>query len=252
MLLKDKIAIVTGAAQGIGKAIAKMYSEHGAIVVLWDTQYDKAADTANEISRETGNKTVPIAVDITKKSDVETAVKKVLELFGRIDILVNNAGVVKHALIIDMDEKDWDKIFEVNVKGTFLVTQAVAKEMIPLKKGKIINISSCSGKKPTMEEGAYCSSKSAVIGLTRVTALELGIYGINCNAICPGATDSVMLRSTIVTSPEIEKEWIEKTALKKLGQPEDQAKVAVFLASDLSDHITGEAIIVSAGEIMGQ
>lgn len=252
MLLKDKVAIVTGAAQGIGKAIAKMYSEQGAIVVLCDMQYDKAAETADEISKETGNKTVPIGVNITKKVEVIETVNKVIEMFGRIDILVNNAGIVKHALIIDMDEKDWDKIFEVNVKGTFLFTQAVAKVMIPLKKGKIINISSCSGKKPTMEEGAYCSSKSAIIGLTRVTALELGIYGINCNAICPGATDSVMLRSTIVTSPEIEREWIEKTALKKLGQPEDQAKVAVFLASELSGHMTGESLIVSAGEIMGQ
>lgn len=252
MLLKDKIAIVTGAAQGIGKAIAKMYSEQGAIVVLCDIQYDKAADTAHKISKETGNKTVPIAVDITKKSDVNATVNKVIDMFGHIDILVNNAGIVKHALIIDIEEKDWDQVFEVNVKGTFLFTQAVAKVMIPFKKGKIINISSCSGKKPTMEEGAYCSSKSAIIGLTRVTALELGIYGINCNAICPGATDSVMLRSTIVTSPEIEREWIEKTALKKLGQPEDQAKVAVFLASELSEHMTGESLIVSAGEIMGQ
>ena len=252
MLLKDKIAIVTGAAQGIGKAIAMMYSQQGAVVILMDMQKDKVDETAAEIEKSTGNKTLGIAVNITKKPEVEASVKKIADMFGRIDILVNNAGVIKHALILDMDEKDWDRIFEVNVKGTFLMTQAVGKIMVKQKKGKIINISSCSGKKPTLEEGAYCSSKSAVVGLTRVTALELGIYGINCNAICPGATDSVMLRSTIVTSPEIEREWIEKTALKKLGQPEDQAKVAVFLASELSDHMTGEALIVSAGEIMGQ
>jgi NAD(P)-dependent dehydrogenase (short-subunit alcohol dehydrogenase family) len=252
MLLRDKIAVVTGAAQGIGKAIAKMYSEHGAVVVLMDMQEDRVKDTAAEIEKATGIKSYGMAVNITKKSDIEAAVSKVIDMFGRIDVLVNNAGVIKHALLLDMDEKDWDWIFEVNVKGTFLMTQAVGKVMVKQKKGKIVNISSCSGKKPTMEEGAYCSSKSAIIGLTRVTALELGLYGINCNAICPGATDSVMLRSTIVTSPEIEREWIEKTALKKLGQPEDQAKVAVFLASDLSDHITGEALIVSAGEIMGQ
>lgn len=252
MLLKDKIAIVTGAAQGIGKAIAMKFSEHGATVILLDMQQDKAETAAAEIGNSTGNKTMAMALDITKKSEVAVCVKKVADIFGRIDILVNNAGIVKHALILDMDEGDWDRIFEVNVKGTFLMTQAVGKIMVNQRKGKIINISSCSGKKPTLEEGAYCSSKSAVVGLTRVTALELGIYGINCNAICPGATDSVMLRTTIVTSPEIEREWIEKTALKKLGQPEDQAKVAVFLASELSDHITGEALIVSAGEIMGQ
>jgi NAD(P)-dependent dehydrogenase (short-subunit alcohol dehydrogenase family) len=113
-------------------------------------------------------------------------------------------------------------------------------------------MASCSGKKPTLEEGAYCASKSAVIGLTSVTALELGPYGINCNAICPGATDTDMVRNTFLTSPEVEKEWIEKTALKRLGQVEDQAKVAVFLACGLSDHMTGEALIVSAGELMGQ
>lgn len=252
MLLKDKISIVTGAAQGIGLAIARMYSEQGATVVLFDMQEDKVKEAAAEIGNATGNKTVGMAVNITKKAEVEAAAQKVIEMFGRIDVLVNNAGVIKHALILEMDEKDWDRIFEVNVKGTFLMTQAVGKIMKAQKKGKIVNISSCSGKKPTMEEGAYCSSKSAIIGLTRVTALELGVYGINCNAICPGATDSVMLRTTIVTSPEIEREWIEKTALKKLGQPEDQAKVAVFLASELSDHMTGESLIVSAGEIMGQ
>jgi 3-oxoacyl-[acyl-carrier protein] reductase len=252
MLLKDKIAVVTGAAQGIGRAIATMYSKQGAVVVLLDVQQDKVAQAAAEIRAATGSRTAGYAADITKKDEVVAAVGRIVKEFGRIDVLVNNAGVIKHALILDMDERDWSWIFDVNVKGTFLMTQAVGKVMVRQGRGKIVNISSCSGKKPTLEEGAYCASKSAIIGLTRVTALELGPYGVNCNAICPGATDSVMLRSTIVTSPEIEREWIDKTALKKLGQPEDQAKVAVFLASDLSDHMTGEALIVSAGEIMGQ
>lgn len=252
MLLQDKIAIVTGAAQGIGQAIAKMYSEQGATVLLLDVQKDKVDQTAAEIAAATGKRTAGYALDITDKSNVISVIGSIVQEYGRIDVLVNNAGIIKHALLLDMDEQDWDRIFAVNVKGTFLMTQAVGRVMAEQRKGKIINISSCSGKKPTMEEGAYCSSKSAIIGLTRVTALELGRYGVNCNAICPGATDSVMLRSTIVTSPEIEQEWIDKTALKKLGQPEDQARVAVFLASELSDHMTGESLIVSAGEIMGQ
>lgn len=252
MLLKDKVAIVTGAAQGIGKAIARIYSEHGAAVVLCDLQEEKVKNAAEEIQKITGNKTVSMVVDVTNKAQIEECVSKVMDMFGRIDILVNNAGILKHALILDMAEKDWDRIFEVNVKGTFLFTQVVGRIMSKQGRGKIINMSSCSGKKPTMEEGAYCASKSAIIGLTRVTALELGIYGINCNAICPGATDTEMVRSTFLTSPEIEKEWIDKTALKRLGKPEDMAKVALFLASELSDHITGEALIVSAGEIMGQ
>lgn len=252
MLLKNKIAIVTGAAQGIGKAVARLYSEHGATVVLCDMQEEEVKTAAKEIEQSTGNKAVGMAVDITQKTQIESVVEKTLGLFGRIDILVNNAGILKHVLIVDMDEKDWDKIFEVNVKGTFLFTQAVGKVMIRQNGGKIVNVSSCSGKKPTMKEGAYCSTKSAIIGFTRVAALEFGKYGINCNAICPGATDTDMVRKTFLTSPEIEIEWIEKTALKRLGTPEDQARVALFLASELSDHITGEAIIVSAGEIMGQ
>jgi NAD(P)-dependent dehydrogenase (short-subunit alcohol dehydrogenase family) len=252
MLLKDKIAIITGAAQGIGKAIARTFSENGATVVLCDMMEDKLKNTAEEIQKATGFPTMAIKVDVTRKEDIQAAVKKVLEACGRIDVLVNNAGILKHALILDMEEKDWDKVFEVNVKGTFLFTQAVGRVMKEQKKGKIVNISSCSGKKPTMEEGAYCASKSAIIGLTRVTALELGMYGINCNAVCPGATDTEMVRTTFITSPEVEREWIDKTALKRLGQPEDQARVALFLASELSDHMTGEALIVSAGELMGQ
>ena len=252
MLLKDKVAVVTGAAQGIGKAIARLYSENGAVVVLCDMLEDRVKAAAAEIEKATGNKTAGFAVNVTKKEEIEALVKNVLALFGKIDILVNNAGILKHALILDMSEKDWDLVFEVNVKGTFLFTQAVGKVMKDQGKGKIVNISSCSGKKPTMEEGAYCASKSAIIGFTRVTALELGLFGINCNAICPGATDTEMVRKTFLTSPEIEREWIEKTALKRLGQPEDMARVAVFLASELSDHMTGESLIVSAGEIMGQ
>ena len=252
MLLKDKIAIVTGAAQGIGNAIARMYSEYGAIVFLADIQEDKVKAAAEAIGKDTCLPTHAIILDVTKKADVDACVKKAFDMYGRIDILVNNAGILKHVLLLEMSEKDWDKVFEVNVKGTFLMTQAVGKIMKEQKSGKIINISSCSGKKPTWEEAAYCSTKSAIIGLTRVTALELGIYGVNCNAICPGATDTEMIRSTFLTSPEIEQEWIGKTALKKLGKPEDQAKAAVFLASGLSDHITGEALIVSAGEIMTQ
>lgn len=252
MLLKDKIAIITGAAQGIGKTIARVFAENGAAVVLCDMQEEKVKQTAAEIEKTTGMKTEGMAVNVIKKDQVEAVVNEVVKNFGRIDILVNNAGIVKHAPLLDMSEDLWDLTFEVNVKGTFLFTQAVGKVMKEQKFGKIINISSCSGKKPTLEEAAYCSSKSAMIGLTRVTALELGIYGINCNAICPGATDTKMLRETILTSPEIEREWIEKTALKRLGTPEDQAKVALFLASDLSNHMTGESLIVSAGEIMGQ
>lgn len=252
MLLKNKTAIITGAQQGIGKGIAKMFSEHGATVILCDLSEERLAKAAEEITATTGNPTRHHVANITRKDDITSVVEKVTQEFGGIDILVNNAGVLKHSLIVDMEEDTWDLVYNVNVKGTFLFTQAVAYGMIARKQGKIVNVSSCSGKKPDLKQSAYNSSKSAIIGFTRCAALEFGPYGINVNAICPGATDTEMVRESFLTSPEIEQEWIEKTALKRLGTPEDMAKVAVFLASGLSDHMTGEALIVSAGELMGQ
>ena len=251
-MIKDKIAIVTGAAQGIGKSIAQLFSQNGAIVILVDFNEEKLKETASELQKSFGIPIADYTVDITRKNDVVALVKDVVSKFGRVDILVNNAGLYRNVPLLDMEEEDWDRIFAVNVKGTLFFTQEVGKVMVKQHSGKIINMSSCSGKKPDKGQAAYNSTKSAVIGLTRVTALELGEYGINCNAICPGATDTEMIRKTFLTSPEIEKYWIDKTALKRLGQPNDIAKVALFLASDLSDHITGEALIVSAGELMGQ
>lgn len=251
-MIKNKVAIVTGAAQGIGNAIAKMYMENGATVYIGDINSGKAAEAAEALKQSTGGKAYAMGLDVSAPASVNAFVQAVMDREKRIDILVNNAGILIHCLLLDMKVEDWDRIFAVNVRGTFLMTQAVGRIMKAQRSGKIINMSSCSGKKPTFEEAGYCSTKSAIIGFTRVTALELGIYGINCNAICPGATDTEMIRSTFLTSPEIEQEWIDKTALKRLGQPEDQAKVALFLASNLSDHITGEALIVAAGEIMGQ
>ena len=251
MLLRDQVAIVTGAAQGIGESIALHFADEGAHVAVCDLNFD-GADTVAKSVRDTGGCAIALKVDVSKALDVQAMVNETVEKFGRIDILANSAGILKHSLFIDMSEEDWDRVMDVNAKGTFLVGQAVAKVMMRQHSGKIINISSCSGKKPTPNEAAYCASKSAVIGLTRVMALELGPYGINVNAILPGATDTPMVRTTFITSPQIEREWIEKTALKRLGKPEDQARVAVFLASHLADHITGESIIVSAGELMTQ
>ena len=251
-LLKGKKALVTGAAQGIGKAVAKIYAENGADVVLCDINEEKVTATAQEISEATGQKCIGMKMDVTKKADAEAAVETAVRELGRLDVLCNSAGILIHALMVDMTEAQWDKIFAVNMKGAFLITQAAAKVMMAQRSGKIVLVSSCSGKKPTREEAGYCSTKSGINGFTKVCALELGEYGINVNAICPGATDTEMVRGTFLTSPEIEREWIDKTALKRLGTVLDQARVALFLSSELADHITGEAIIVSAGELMSQ
>jgi NAD(P)-dependent dehydrogenase (short-subunit alcohol dehydrogenase family) len=251
-LLKDKKAIVTGAAQGIGKAIAQIYAENGADVLLCDLDEKKVVESAKEIADATGKTVLGMKCNVAEVGSIQSVVDRAMKEWGRIDVLVNSAGILIHANMLDMKEDAWDKIFAVNVKGTFLFSQLVGRVMKEQKNGKIVNLSSCSGKKPTPEEAAYCSTKSAVNGFTKVCALELGVYGINVNAICPGATDTEMVRSTFITSPEVEREWIEKTALKRLGRPVDQARVALFLASELSDHITGECIIVSAGEMMSQ
>jgi NAD(P)-dependent dehydrogenase (short-subunit alcohol dehydrogenase family) len=171
--------------------------------------------------------------------------------YGRIDILVNNAGVLRPHWIVDFPLEDWDLIFKVNVRGTFLCSQAVARQMIRQGGGGcIINVSSASGKKADREESAYCSSKSAVIGFTRVLALELGSYGIRANAILPGATDTEMLRDLLNQVPGVREELLAKTPLGKMATPRDQANAALFLASDLASHISGEQLVVSGGEFM--
>ena len=251
-LMMGMKAFVTGAAQGIGKAVAQIYAENGADVLLCDINDEQVKKAAKEIAEKTGQRCIGEKMDITQIDEVEAVIKKAEQEFGRIDVLCNSAGILIHAKVTEMTEAQWDKIFNVNMKGAFLVTQAVAKVMIKNRSGKIVHISSCSGKKPTVEEAGYCSTKSGLNGFVKVCALELGEYGINVNAVCPGATDTEMVRKTFLTSPEIEQEWIDKTALKRLGTVEDQAKAVLFLSSSLSNHITGEAIIVSAGEMMSQ
>ncbi len=251
-LMQNKTALVTGAGQGIGKAVALIYAQNGADVILCDLNEQSVKEAASEIADITGQKCIGLKMDISSSTEVDNVIGYALKVFDRIDVLCNSAGILIHSRMVDMSEEQWDKIFDINMKGAFLITKAVAKVMMAQKSGKIVHISSCSGKKPTMDEAAYCSTKSALNGFVKVCALELGEYGINVNAVCPGATDTEMVRKNFITSKEIEQEWINKTALKRLGTVEDQAKAVLFLSSALSDHITGEAIIVSAGEMMTQ
>jgi NAD(P)-dependent dehydrogenase (short-subunit alcohol dehydrogenase family) len=252
VLLKNTVSIITGGSRGIGKAIAFLFAKEGSDIVLADIDLKGIKNIADEITSTTGRKCITIDVDISKKADVESMVSAAIEKFGKVDVLVNNAGILLHRSILDMTEEEWDRVIDVDLKGYFLCSQAAGKEMVKKRSGKIIHISSCSAKKPTPEEAAYSAAKAGILGFNRVLAAELGPYGINCNSILPGATDTEMIRSTFLTSPDIEEEWIDKTALKKLGKPEDVAKAALFLASDLSDHITGEVLVVSAGEMMSQ
>lgn len=178
-------------------------------------------------------------------------IKSAVERFKRIDILINNAGILKLMPILDFNENIWDEVIDINLKGAFLCTKYAAREMIGNNYGKIINISSNAAIHPNLGHAAYSASKAAINSLTRGSAFEFGKYEIRVNAILPGMTDTDMSRSLHLTK-ETEEVWKEKNCLKRLGKPIDQAKVALFFALELSDHITGEAISVSAGEMMRQ
>jgi len=256
MLLEGKVAVVTGAAQGIGKGIATTLAGEGAVVVLLDIQEQKVADVAAEIHQKTGRTTRSRRLDVADGNGIRSVVEAIEQEFGRIDVLVNNAGVQEWMPFLETSEEMWDRHQAVNLKGTFLLSQAVGRIMVRQGGGKIINIASDSGVAPTPEGGAaYCTSKSAIIGLTRVIAKELGRHRVYCNAICPGAINTPMMERFLKTTWQKENSleaWAEAAALKRIGQPEDIGRVALFLACHLSDFITGEHLLVTGGDIMSQ
>jgi len=256
--LLDRVAIITGAGQGIGEGIALRFASEGADIVAVDIKAETAERTACKV-REIGKKALSIKVDVTKANDVEEMVRKTVEAFGKIDILVNNAGIIKAHFICDFPEQTWRSIIDVNLTGTFLCSKAVAREMVKRKSGKIININSKSGKKGGLWLSAYCASKFGAIGLTQSMALDLAPFNINVNAICPGnvfATpmwdilDKEYSKKLGVPPEEVRRRYVEKVPLGRECSIEDVANLAVFLASDESNYITGQAINVTGGQEM--
>lgn len=247
--LNNKVAIVTGAGSGIGRAIAIELAKEGADLVICGRTMSKLEEVASEI-RATGRSCLAIQTDVSVRKDVENMVKQTVNKFKTIDILVNNAAVIKRAHIPEITEKDWDDLINVNLKGVFLCMQEVAKYMISKKNGNIINISSISGRGGGLKAGpAYCASKAGVVGLTQAAAWDLGPHGINVNSIAPGLIITPM-SSSGRTKEEYEvftEEQKRATVLRRLGVPQDIAKVVVFLASDDSSFISGQIIPVDGG-----
>lgn len=244
--LEDRVALVTGSARGIGRAIAERLASEGAQVIInYSRSMDAAKSTVAEI-RQAGNRAMAIQGDVSSRPDVERTVGEILERHGTIDILVNNAGVSVEKPFLEHTEEEWDWLMSVNLKGVFLCTQAVLPIMLERSGGKIINMSSVSDTVGDPTTSAYCATKGGVKALTTQLALEFGPFGINVNAVAPGfiATD---MNRVFLDDEAAMKEIMASTPLRRAGTPEDVAAVVAFLASDESSFITGTTIYVDGG-----
>ncbi|HUP38280.1 MAG TPA: glucose 1-dehydrogenase [Candidatus Limnocylindria bacterium] len=258
MTLADRVAIVTGAGNGIGKATALALARAGAQVAAVDVD-GGAAKTTAEAAAALGPRSLALETDVGDLVAIDRMVRRVMETFGRIDVLVNNAGVTRRAYIMDLTEQDWDRIMRVNAKGVFFCLQRVAREMIPRRSGTIINIASIAGKGYAGTSNAiYAASKGSVISLTRTAALQLARHDINVNAICPGITVTALSEANVAVRARDEGLSVEEMTrrrnavipLGRANEPEDVAALAVFLASPGARNITGQSLNVDGGVIL--
>lgn len=244
MRLKDRVAIVTGGARGIGKKISQAFLEEGASVYIFDVNQEEGARTVGEFQLAYDNKVNFFKVDITDEKGVEQSIKKIIEAEGRIDILVNNAGIARDNLILRMSLEDWKKVIDINLTGAFICSKHTVKYMVKNRSGKIINISSIVGVHGNAGQSNYSSSKAGIIGLTKTLARELAGRNILVNAIAPGYIETEM---TEKLSDKIKEKLMEQIPTGRLGSVDDVAKTALFLASDDSNYITGTVINLDGG-----
>uniref|UniRef100_A0A832G8C1 3-oxoacyl-[acyl-carrier-protein] reductase n=1 Tax=Ignavibacterium album TaxID=591197 RepID=A0A832G8C1_9BACT len=244
--LENKVAVITGGAQGIGKAAVKRFAEEGAVVIIWDVNEEKASSTINEF-RNISDKIIFQKVDVTKLESVTEAAKQIIEKYQRIDILINNAGITRDASFLKMTSEQWQQVIDVNLTGVFNCTKAVAPFMVDKLYGKIVNTSSVVGLYGNFGQTNYVATKSGIIGMTKVWARELGRKGINVNAVAPGFIATEM----VSTVPEKVLDMLkERTPLGRLGEPEDIANAYLFLSSDEAKFINGAVLSVDGGLVL--
>ena len=243
-LLQGKTALITGAARGIGKALALRFAAEGADIAFTDLVIDENGKQTEEEIKALGVKCIGYASNAADYSQTEEVVKKVHEDFGKIDILVNNAGITKDGLMMRMTEGQWDAVINVNLKSAFNFIHAVLPIMMRQKSGSIINMASVVGVHGNAGQANYAASKAGLIALAKSIAQEVGSRGIRANAIAPGFIETAM---TAALPDNVREEWVKKIPLRRGGKPEDIAEVAVFLASDMASYVTGQVIQVDGG-----
>ncbi len=246
MRLESKVALITGGARGIGRAIALTFAREGANIVVADVNLEIAQKTASEIEG-LGRQAMALEMDVTSYDLVESGINKILDKLGKVDILVNNAGITKDNLLLRMSPADWDAVLNVNLKGTFNCIKAVSRPMIKQRSGRIISIASIIGLMGNPGQANYAASKAGIIALTKTVAKELASRNINANAVAPGFIQTEM---TAKLPEEIKKKMLEAIPLGILGTPEDVANVCLFLASQESSYITGQVITIDGGMVM--
>jgi 3-oxoacyl-[acyl-carrier protein] reductase len=243
MNLEGKVALVTGASRGIGRAVALRLAEKGADLVVTATSLERAQKTADEIVAM-GRKSLAVKVDVSETPDVEALYAKVNEVFGRLDILVNNAGITRDGLLMRMKDADWDAVLDTNLKGAFACTREAVKLMGKAKGGSIVNISSVVGEMGNAGQANYCASKAGLIGFTKAVAREYAKRNITVNAVTPGFIETDM---TDALSASVKEEMLKQIPAGRFGKPEDIANAVLFLVSGMGTYITGHVLSVNGG-----
>jgi 2-hydroxycyclohexanecarboxyl-CoA dehydrogenase len=244
--LDDKIAVVTGAGQGIGRAIAEKLAAEGAVLVITDINGEAAAAVAKKI----GGRALGLRADVTSYESVAVMIDEVQKAFGRIDVLVNNAGWDKASPFVDSDPADWDRVIAINLYGVLNTSKAVLPVMAAQKSGTVVNLASDAGRVGSSGEAVYSAAKGGVIAFTKATAREMARHKININCVCPGPTDTALFASMGGDDPKLRDALVKAIPFRRLGQPEDLANAVSFFASDEAAFITGQTLSVSGGLTM--